>query len=96
MRCKLIRYRLLMLIPLFYMQSATADVAIGRLFFTLEERERLDQLRAIKTSKIKPRVESGPSKAAMQGYVKRNDGKQNTVWIGGIILQEDANRHDFE
>jgi hypothetical protein len=92
----LIRYWLLMLIPLFYIQCVIADDAVGRLFFTLEQRESLDRLREIKTSNIKQHLQKGLSKAGMQGYVKRNDGKQNTVWVDGAILQEDAVHDDLE
>ena len=96
MRGGLIRYWMLILISLFYIQCVIADDAVGRLFLTLEQRESLDRLRTIKTSNIKQHIQKGLSKATMQGYVKRNDGKQNTVWVDGTILQEGAMHYDLE
>lgn len=61
--------------------ASAADPVFGTLFFSPEERARLDRLR---------RGESEPASAApapgvgsaMTGFVKRSDGR-HTVWIDG-------------
>jgi hypothetical protein len=60
--------------------ARAAEPALGTLFFSAEERSRLDRLR---------RGESEPSAAPVQGegsavtgFVKRSDGR-HTVWIDG-------------
>jgi len=60
--------------------APAAEIALGTLFHTPEERARLDRLR---------RGESEPERApepgrssAVTGFVKRSDGR-HTVWIDG-------------
>jgi hypothetical protein len=74
---------------------------LGRLFSRPNEREALDYVRKTKKEIVpqKPMilpeemvVESEPvelpDSVAVQGYVKRSDGKKNTVWVNGEALQE--------
>jgi hypothetical protein len=79
-------------------QSATADIGIGRLFFTPAERAKLDELRAnAKSVEIidptgleAPAELAPPSNVSIQGYVKRGDGKKSTVWVNGQPVQENS------
>ena len=64
--------------------AAAAEPALGTLFHTPEERERLDRLR-----RGEPPVEkAGAARGANEvtGFVKRSDGR-STVWIDGIPMQ---------
>lgn len=58
-----------------------ADVALGRLFFTPEERARLDRQRRGETHEAAA-PGATPSAGEVTGFVKRSDGR-NTVWIDG-------------
>ena len=83
-------------------QLAQAVEPIGRLFTSPAERSNLDYLR--QTKKNEPlKVESPtleaetaptpivlPDAVNLQGYVKRNDGKQGTVWVNNQALQENS------
>ncbi len=86
---------------------AYSDDSIGRLFTSSGERSNLEYLR--KTRKNIPATPEQPAEPAaftprpavalpdainLQGYVKRNDGKQGTVWINDKALQE--NTHNKE
>ena len=87
---------------LFFCQLALAVEPIGRLFTSPAERSNLDYLR--QTKKNEPlKVESPvpeadtaptpivlPDAVNLQGYVKRNDGKQGTVWVNNQALQENS------
>ena len=87
-------------------QSATAAEPMGRLFTSPAERSNLDYLR--QTKKNEPlKVESPaleaetapapivlPDAVNLQGYVKRNDGKQSTVWVNNQALQENSRNKD--
>jgi hypothetical protein len=93
--CMVIILLLLGLLP-----QVMAEEVIGRLFFTSEQRHDLDQLRsakqprAIQTEAVSKQVSQPLSKSPemkIQGYVKRNDGKQSTLWMNGKALQEDSN-----
>ena len=83
-------------------QLALAVEPMGRLFTSPAERSNLDYLR--QTKKNEPlKVESPtleaetaptpivlPDAVNLQGYVKRNDGKQGTVWVNNQALQENS------
>lgn len=79
---------------------------IGRLFTTPVERSNLEQLRQTKKKLIAPTVIDAPTDTAvaapivlpdsvnLQGYVKRNDGKDGTVWVNDQALQENSRNQD--
>ena len=85
-------------------QSALAVEPMGRLFTSPAERSNLDYLRQTKKKLIAPvtidaadTVEAPeaapivlPDAVNLQGYVKRNDGKQGTVWVNNQALQENS------
>ena len=87
-------------------QSALAAEPIGRLFTTPAERSNLDHLRQTKKKLIAPAIVDAPIDALeaspivlpeavnLQGYVKRNDGKQGTVWVNDQALQENSHNQD--
>lgn len=63
---------------------AAADVPLGRLFHTPEERARLDRLRRGETHEASA-APAATSAGEVTGFVKRSDGR-NTVWIDGQPL----------
>jgi hypothetical protein len=82
-------------------QSALAAEPIGRLFTSPVERSNLDYLRQTKKKLIAPVAEAPveaveaapivlPEAVNLQGYVKRNDGKDGTVWVNDQALQENS------
>ena len=84
-------------------QLALAVEPIGRLFTSPAERSNLDYLRQTKKNiSIKPELPTDevtmveaapivlPDAVNLQGYVKRNDGKQGTVWVNNQALQENS------
>ena len=85
-------------------QLALAVEPMGRLFTSPAERSNLDYLRQTKKKLIAPvtidaaeTVEAPeaspivlPDAVNLQGYVKRNDGKQGTVWVNNQALQENS------
>ena len=83
-------------------QLALAAEPIGRLFTSPAERSNLDQLRQTKKKLIAPVISETPIDAAeaapivlpeavsLQGYVRRNDGKDGTVWVNNQALQENS------
>ena len=86
-------------------QLALAAEPIGRLFTTPTERSNLDQLRQTKKKLIAPTIVDTPTDAEaspvalpeavnLQGYVKRHDGKQGTVWVNDQALQENSHNQD--
>ena len=88
------------------MYSAHADAPIGRLFSTPEERSQLDSLRK-SPKKIEAATQSPlvvnkqkelvlPAQINLQGYVKRNDGKQGTIWINGEAVQESSRNNGVQ
>ncbi len=99
---KLITIMLIVFSHFISSQSATAAEPMGRLFTSPAERSNLDYLR--QTKKNEPlKVESPvldaetaptpvvlPDAVNLQGYVKRNDGKQSTVWVNNQALQENS------
>ncbi|HSR02280.1 MAG TPA: hypothetical protein VLM20_05740 [Methylophilaceae bacterium] len=89
-----------------FIQQVYADEPLGRLFSTPAEREQLDRLReqqknqSVETVVEAKVIESKPVKFPdainMQGYVKRSDGKDGTVWINGEALQENSGNQDVQ
>lgn len=79
---------------------------LGRLFSTPEERNNLDYLReskknlpietetVVEQSVIERRPVTLPDAINLQGYVKRNDGKDGTIWINGEAIQENSGNKD--
>ena len=60
--------------------AAAAEVPLGSLFHTPEERARLDRMRRGETE---PERAPEPGKSSVvTGFVKRSDGR-HTVWIDG-------------
>lgn len=101
---KLITFMLIVFSHFISSQSATAAELMGRLFTSPAERSNLDYLR--QTKKNEPlKVESPvldtvptpvvlPDAVNLQGYVKRNDGKQSTVWVNNQALLENSRNKD--
>ena len=84
------------------MQAAPSD-SLGRLFSRPAERGNLDILRQNQKLKvIVPQTDSEleviekatpielPDPISLQGYVKRSDGKGNTLWINNQAVQENS------
>lgn len=111
MTIKRLAFFALLIAPPFCVQLAFAAESMepmGRLFSTQLERDNLDYLRA--TQKKAPVViDNGvqemmvevvpaelPDAISVQGYVKRYDGKQGTVWVNGDALQEGAGNKDVQ
>ena len=92
----------LMTLTLLSINVALAAEPMGRLFTSPAERSNLDYLRLTKKNeplKAEPPVleaETAPAPIVLpdavnlQGYVKRNDGKQSTVWVNNQALQENS------
>lgn len=68
-------------------QAAHAAEPIERIFFTPEERARLDLLRSQKAVAVQVKDEPVPEIVKFNGIVRRNDGKA-TVWINNQSLSE--------
>ena len=86
-------------------QLVLAADSLGRLFTSPAERSNLDQLRQTKKKLIAPTIVNTPIDAEvspvvlpeavnLQGYVKRNDGKEGTVWVNNQALQENSHNQD--
>ena len=82
---------------------------IGRLFTSPTDRSNLDYLRQTKKKLIAPvAVDASAEQAAepapivlpsavnLQGYVKRFDGKQGTVWVNNQALQENSSNKEVQ
>jgi hypothetical protein len=84
--------RILPLILLASLPAAAHGEALGRFFFTPQERQALDAQRAglPATSTGAPPNALGPA-IALQGLVKRNSGRY-TVWINGAPYDETTAR----
>ncbi len=95
--------KLIALMIIFFSQLATAAEPMGRLFTSPNERSNLDYLR--QTKKNEPLKVEAPAQEAevappaivvlpdavnLQGYVKRNDGKQSTVWVNNQAMTENS------
>ena len=83
--------------------SATAAEPLGRLFTSPVERSNLDYLRQTKKNEplkveaptpeleiAPPPIVALPDAVNLQGYVKRNDGKQSTVWVNNQAMTENS------
>ena len=83
--------------------SAIAAEPIGRLFTSPVERSNLDYLRQTKKNEplkveapipeleiAPPPIVVLPDTVNLQGYVKRNDGKQSTVWVNNQAMTENS------
>lgn len=90
-----------------FMQLSHAAAPIGRLFSSPAERSTLNYLRQTKKPNItiqpetsvqqaEPEVRALPEAINMQGYVKRTDGKQGTVWINNQAMQENSSNKDVQ
>ena len=92
-------------------QLALAAEPIGRLFTSPAERSNLDYLRQTKKKLIVPVTMDAPAEIVeapaaapvllpeavnLQGYVKRNDGKQGTVWVNDQALQENSGNKEVQ
>ena len=91
-------------------QLALAVEPMGRLFNSPAERSNLDYLRQTKKKLIAPVIIDAaetveapeaapivrPDAVNLQGYVKRNDGKQGTVWVNNQALQENSGNKDVQ
>ena len=89
---------------------ALAAEPIGRLFTSPAERNNLDYLRQTKKKLIAPvTIDAAetvkapeaspivlPDAVNLQGYVKRNDGKQGTVWVNNQALQENSGNKEVQ
>ena len=90
---------------------AIAAEPIGRLFTSPAERSNLDYLRQTKKKLIAPVIIDAsaeiidapaaapvvlPDAINLQGYVKRNDGKQGTVWVNDKALQENSGNKEVQ
>ncbi|MDX1916174.1 MAG: hypothetical protein SFU55_11370 [Methylophilus sp.] len=84
---------------------SVADESLGRLFSTPMERATLDRVRQTKKEIVPQKIEAPnpsieqaplalPDAVAVQGYVKRTDGKKSTIWINHEALQEGDSNHD--
>ena len=103
---KLITLILIVFNHFIFSQSATAAEPMGRLFTSPAERSNLDYLRQTKKNeplKVElPGLDTEtapapivlPDAVNLQGYVKRNDGKQSTVWVNNQALQENSRNKD--
>jgi hypothetical protein len=88
-----------------FSQFAIAAEPMGRLFTSPAERSNLDYLRQTKKKLVAPVVAAPsdtmeappielPEAVNLQGYVKRNDGKQGTVWVNDKALQENSSNKE--
>ena len=100
---------LMLIAATFTAHVAIAAQPIGRLFTSPAERSNLDYLRQTKKKLIAPVTIDAPTEIVeapapapivlpesvnLQGYVKRNDGKQGTVWVNNQALQENTRNKD--
>jgi hypothetical protein len=103
---KLLILKVSILSLVFYSQPILAADSLGRLFTSPAERSNLDQLRQTKKKLIVPTMVDAPTDTTeaspivlpdsvnLQGYVKRNDGKEGTVWVNNQALQENSHNQD--
>ncbi len=87
--------------------TAQAAQPMGRLFSSPAERSTLNYLRQTKKvivlapaqeplQQAEPVPVVLPEAINMQGYVKRSDGKQGTVWINNQAMQENSGNKDVQ
>ena len=88
-------------------QDLQTAQGMGRLFSSPAERSTLNYLRQTKkalvvapvqelTQQAEPVPVVLPDAISMQGYVKRSDGKQGTVWINNQAMQENSGNKDVQ
>lgn len=83
--------------------SIESNQQLGRLFSKPNERINLNVIRQNQKLKITPAADAQqsavitqavpielPDPITLQGYVKRNDGGANTLWINGQAVQENS------
>lgn len=83
--------------------SIEGNHQLGRLFSKPNERSNLNVIRQNQKLKITPAADAQqsaviteatpvelPDPITLQGYVKRNDGAANTLWINGQAVQENS------
>ena len=102
---------LILAATMFTAHVASAAEPIGRLFTSPAERSNLDYLRQTKKKLIAPVIIDAsaetiyapapapivlPEAVNLQGYVKRNDGKQGTVWVNNQALQENSGNKEVQ
>ena len=99
---------LMLAAAMFTSHVAIAAEPIGRLFTSPAERSNLDYLRQTKKKLITPTIVEAqidapeaapivlPEVVNLQGYVKRNDGKQGTVWVNNQALQENSGNKEVQ
>ncbi len=102
---------LMLIAATFTAHVASAAQPIGRLFTSPAERSNLDYLRQTKKKLIAPVIIDASAEAIyapapapivlpdavnLQGYVKRNDGKQGTVWVNDKALQENSSNKEVQ
>ena len=102
---------LMLIAATFTAHVAIAAQPIGRLFTSPAERSNLDYLRQTKKKLIAPVIIDASAEAIyapapapivlpeavnLQGYVKRNDGKQGTVWVNDKALQENSGNKEVQ
>lgn len=76
---------LLLVLGLIVARTTAADEALGRLFYSAEQRALLDEQR-----KSSPAMHTGTSQPLrLDGSVSRRDGRR-TLWINGQILHSPA------
>lgn len=98
--------KLLLILSLLMIMPSQAAL-LGRLFTTPAERSNLDSLR--QTKKVSLKIEKSnnvvleeqapielPKSINLQGYVKRNDGKQGTIWVNNEALPEGSSSKDIQ
>lgn len=102
------RYCLLSLLlfsQLFFSPFVLAAEPIGRLFTSPAERSNLNYLRQTKKLIMPVKVDEPaetlevtpivlPDAVNLQGYVKRHDGKDGTVWVNNQMMQENSSNKD--
>ena len=101
---KILQIKTIQLITLTLLSQNVALAAepMGRLFTSPNERSNLDYLRQTKKNEplkvdapvqdaeIAPPAIVLPDAVNLQGYVKRNDGKQSTVWVNNQAMTENS------
>lgn len=86
-------------------QPVSAQESFGRLFSNSAQRSNLNVIRQVKKPVVvnaeptEPTAEAVPvilpDAVNLQGYVKRNDGKDSTVWINNNAMQENTSNQDI-
>ena len=86
-------------------QPVSAQESFGRLFSNSAQRNNLNVIRQVKKPVVvnaepteptaEPEAVILPDAVNLQGYVKRNDGKDSTVWINNNAMQENTSNQDI-